>query len=113
MSLSARHSVVIAFPPPARPNPNRLSTRDRIEALRWAELARGYGYPRVVLESCDEAPDADLGDYLMVYRRDAVWASWGIGCVADGFMLWRPETGATIGHFATLGAALETILARS
>ena len=113
MSVSARHSVVIAFPPSARPNANRLSTRDRIEALRWAELARTFGYTRVIVESCAEALQPDLGDYVMVYRPDASWASWGVGCVDDGFMLWRPETGATIGHFATLGAALETILARS
>jgi hypothetical protein len=113
MSLPARDSTVIAFPPPARPAPNRLSMRERIEAMRWAEMARGFGYTRVVLESCVEALEPDLGDYVMVYRRDASWASWGVGCVDDGFMLWRPETGVTVGLFATLRAALENILALS
>jgi hypothetical protein len=113
MSLPARRSVVLTFPEPAPPAANRLSVRDRIEALRWADLARAFGYTRVVLESCAEALDPELGDFLMVYRRDASWAAWGVGCVEDGFMLWRPETGATVGFFATLRAALENILALS
>ena len=113
MSLSARDPVVIAFPPPARPVGNRLSMRDRIEALRWADAARAFGYTRVVLESGAEPREPELGDFLLAYWRDASWATWGVGCVEDGFMLWRPATGATVGRFATLRAALEKILALS
>jgi hypothetical protein len=110
MTHPARNSVVIAFPPPMRPIANRLSMRDRIEALRWADIARASGYTRVVLDTCAEATEPDLGDFLLVYRRDAAWASWGVGCVEDGFMLWSPGTGATVGRFTTLAAALEKIL---
>ena len=111
MSFPARDSVVIAFPPPARSDANRLTMRDRIEALRWAETARAFGYTRVVLDTSAAPREPDLGDFLLVYRRDAHWAAWGVGCVEDGFMLWCPATGATIGRFATLRAALEELLA--
>jgi len=113
MTLPARNSVVIAFPAPARPIANRFSTRDRIEALRWAEVARASGYTRVVLDTCAEALEPELGDFLLVYRRNANWASWGVGCVEAGFMLWSPATGATVGRFSTLAEALEKILALS
>jgi hypothetical protein len=113
MTLSARNSIILAFPAPARPIANRFSMRDRIEALRWAEAARASGYARVVLDTCAEALEPELGDFLLVYRRNAAWASWGVGCVEDGFMLWTSATGATVGRFATLTAALEKILALS
>jgi hypothetical protein len=113
MSLLAPKSVVVQFPAPVRPAANRFSMRDRIEALRWAEAARASGYTRVVLDTCAEALEPDLGDFMLVYRRDSNWASWGVGCVAEGFMLWSPATGVTVGGFSTLAAALEKILALS
>jgi len=109
----ASNSVVVRFPTPPRPAANRLSMRDRIEALSWAETIRQLGYTRVVFDTSAPELDPELGDFLLVYRRDAPWASWGVGCIEDGFMLWRPATGATIGWFPTLRGALENILALS
>jgi hypothetical protein len=113
MPVPARNAVVIPFPAPSRPVGNRLSVRDRIEALRWAETARAAGYTRVVLDTSAEQLAPELGDFLLAYRGDANWASWGVGCVEDEFMLWRPATGATVGRFSTLRAALDKILALS
>jgi len=111
MSSPATDPVVVQFPASARQAANRLSARDRIEALSWADTVRQFGYTRVVLDTSAPDLDPDLGDFLLVYRRDAPWASWGVGCVEDGFMLWRPASGATIGWFPTLRGALENILA--
>ena len=113
MHSPARNAIVIPFPPPSRPVGNRLSVRDRIEALRWADTAHRFGYTRVVLDTSAEQLEPELGDFLLAYRCNANWASWGVGCVDDGFMLWCPATGATVGQFATLRAALEKIQALS
>jgi hypothetical protein len=113
MSIPARDSVVVRFPAPARPVANRLSMRDRIEALSWADDIRQFGYTRIVFDTSAQELDPELGDFLLVYRRDAKWATWGVGCVEDRFMLWRPATGATVGWFPTLRDALDNILAMS
>ena len=121
MSVTTREAVIIPFPASARPiapasvRPvaNRLSARDRIEALSWADTAQQFGYTRVVLDADPGHREPEVGDFLLVYRGDADWASWGVGCDEDRFMLWRPATGATVGWFATLRASLETILSLS
>ena len=113
MTNPARNPVVVHFPAPARPIANRLSMRDRIEALSWADTSHRFGYTRVELDTSAPELDPELGDFLLVYRRDASWASWGVGCVEAGFMLWRPANGATIGLFPTLRGALDNILALS
>ncbi len=109
----AGNSVVVRFPQPARPVANRLSMRDRIEALSWADTIQRFGYTRVVLDTTAPERDPELGDFLLVYRRDVPWASWGVGCVEDGFMLWRPATGATVACYPTLRGALDNIVALS
>jgi hypothetical protein len=116
MSVSAATTTeaeVIPFPAaPARAS-NRMTVRDRIEALRWSDTAASLGYTRVLLDTSDHEGDLALGDFMLVYRQAANWAAWGVGCVADGFILWCPQTGATIARFKTLGAALERIQALS
>ena len=113
MSATTHEAVIIPFPPPVRPAANRLTARDRIEALRWADAARQFGYTRVVLDADPGQRAPEVGDFLLAYRSDTHWAAWGVGCVDDRFMLWRPTNGVTVGWFATLRAALETILALS
>ena len=113
MNAPARNAVVIPFPVPTRPVGNRFSMRDRMAALRWADTAREAGYTRVVLDTSGEEFEPHLGDFLLAYRRDAIWASWGVGCIDDGFMLWCPATGVTVGNYPTLIAALDKILTLS
>jgi hypothetical protein len=111
LSTATTEAEIIAFPtPPARVS-NRMTVRDRIEALRWSDTAATLGYTRVLLDTSDHDRDLELGDFMLVYRPGATWASWGIGCTTDGFMLWCPQTGVTIGRFKTLTAALERIQA--
>lgn len=104
---------IIPFPSRQAPAANRMSVRDRIEALRWADQAAEFGYSRVLLDTSEADSDIDLGDYLLVYRKDATFATWGIGCTGGGFMLWCPQTGVTVAQFRTLSAALERIRALS
>ncbi|MCW3474102.1 hypothetical protein [Limobrevibacterium gyesilva] len=105
---SATSAVILSFPPPARPT-NRFTARDRIEVLRWADSAREEGYTRVALDNSAQEDEPELGDFLLVYRRDALWASWGVGCCDGGFIVWRPADGTTTGWYPCLKKALAAI----
>jgi len=109
VSTAATDAEIIQFPAPAGRSSNRMTVRDRIEALRWSDTATELGYTRVLLDTSGQESMFDLGDFMLVYRNGANFASWGVGCTRDGFMLWLPRTGATIAHFSTLGEALQSI----
>ncbi len=104
---SPSNVVPFAARPPA---PNRFSVRDRAEALRWAEEARKYGYSRVVFDTVCERFNEEPGDFILIYKRDAVWASWGIGCGPKHLTLWRSSTGVTVGRFATMRETLAAVM---
>jgi hypothetical protein len=113
ISTATADAEIIPFPAPAIRSPNRMTARDRIEALRWSNSAAELGYTRVLLDTSGQEGAFDLGDFMLVYRRGMNWATWGVGCTHDGFMLWSPRTGATIDHFPTLTEALQRIQALS
>ncbi|MDE2197638.1 MAG: hypothetical protein KGJ41_01340 [Rhodospirillales bacterium] len=99
---------VIPFPVPAG-RARRLSARDRIHAASWAVTARQSGFSRVVIHTDLPDDDPELGDFLLIYRDGALWASWAVGCAAHGFTVWRPATGVTVGWFPNLLQALESL----
>ena len=113
VSTAATEAEIIEFPSPTPRNPNRMTVRDRIEALRWSDTAAEFGYSRVLIDTSEHEDRLELGDFMLVYRQGANWASWGVGCTRDGFMLWSPRTGTTVAHFGTLGEALNRIQALS
>jgi hypothetical protein len=113
LSTAATEAEIIEFPSPTRRNANRMTVRDRIEALRWSDTAAEFGYSRVLIDTSEHEDRLELGDFMLIYRQGANWASWGVGCTREGFMLWHPQTGATIAHFGTLADALRRIQALS
>ena len=113
LSTAATEAEIIQFPTSPRRNANRMTVRDRIEALRWTDTATTLGYSRVLIDTSEHEDRLELGDFMLVYRQGANWASWGIGCTREGFMLWHPQTGETIAHFPTLAEALGRIQALS
>jgi hypothetical protein len=96
---------IIPFPQ-ARTQGNRLTARDRIEALRWMDSS---GYTRISFDSSGAWGNPELGDFLLIYRRNAGWSSWAVGCCDGGFTVWRPATGATVGWFPRIKDALASI----
>ena len=90
---------------------DRLTWRERAEAIRWGEVARSRGVRRVAVYDAP-ADDLDLGDFLLIYENGLLWASWGIGLVAGAFEVWPQATMQTVGRFETLREALESILLR-
>jgi len=90
----------------------RFSLRDRVTVHDWMLRVAGI-YGRMLVERADGLGHAEPGDYLLIYRRDSAWASWGIGCGIDGYLLWETIRGATVGIFPTLHTALAEIIAQS
>ena len=109
MSASPHASaIVVPFARPLRAT-NRMAARDRIDALEWASRARSIGYTRVAFDSGAADDEPELGDFMLIYARDALWASWGVGCCDGGFIVWRPADGATLSWHPTIIRALATL----
>ncbi len=103
--LDRESGHVLTFPPLAAQR-NRLSMRDRMQLLRWAECSERHGFTRIVFDTASERSGHEPGDYVLIYERDALWASWGIGCADSALTLWNASTGVTIGSYATMTEAL-------
>jgi hypothetical protein len=96
---------IIPFPIVPRSR-NELSARHRAEALNWINTS---SYARISFDSSRAWGNPELGDFMLIYRRDAGWSSWGVGCCDGGFMVWCPATSATLGWFTGLSEALGAI----
>ncbi len=104
-------SRVVPFVRHDLPN-NELLMRDRIELLRWTDAAHAGGWRRVALHHREAQDDPEtVGDFVLVYGDDPAWAEWGVARSRGRYLVWRPASGRTIGEFATLLEALETIYA--
>jgi len=88
-----------------------LTVRERIAALQWADAARPYGVRAVHIHDPEPGDDPNVGSFLLIYCDNALWARWGSSVGGGRFEVWRPASGATVGRFATLDEALETIQA--
>jgi len=99
---------IIPFARPVQPV-NRMTSRDRIDALEWAETGRAAGYTRIAFDSSASGDEPELGDFMLIYKRDAMWASWGVGCCDGGFIVWRPADGATQSWHPSIRLALASI----
>jgi hypothetical protein len=109
MALS-EHAGAVIIPFPIRaPRSHRLTLRDRIAILAWDEAARLAGYDRVVIRERQPQDDPHIGDYLSVYRAGESWAAWGLARQGWTLRVWRCATGADIGDFPSIEAALAAI----
>ena len=101
-------AIILPFAPPTRSD-NRMTRDDRREALNWADKARGMGYTRVAFDNSAGDDEPELGDFMLIYAREAMWASWGVGCCDGGFIVWRPADGQTLSWHYSIRRALATI----
>jgi hypothetical protein len=88
---------------------HRFSVRERILALEWAEASRALGFSRLMIEPAAECGDGEIREFMLIYTGDTSWASWGVGCGADGLTVWQSAWGNTIGVFESLRAAFSVI----
>jgi hypothetical protein len=100
---------IIAFVP-RQHRAGRMSEHDRRDAQSW--LARST-YAHVAFEPCSDRDNPELGDFLLIYRSEATWASWGVGCAGQGLIVWDSITSETLGWFQTMRDALNAIPAAS
>ncbi len=83
----------------------RFSWRDRLRAAAWENQARRFGLARVVVEH-----GAEQGDFMLIYREGSPWAVYGVGLELDRYIVWQQATGATLGVFDELEAALAAVI---
>jgi hypothetical protein len=81
-----------------------------MEALRWADDAETHGYTRIVFDSACERSGHEAGDFILIYARNAMWASWGIASREGELTLWRASNGATVGTFPTMQQTLQAVM---
>jgi len=94
----------------------RFTALDRITAHHWQQHAAESGYAKVEFGTVDDPGDAELGEYLLIYRRDIPWAQWGVNCVDGGYEAWSARCNAKLGdaklgRFSRLQDALDAIIA--
>ena len=88
----------------------RFSVRDRIAVGAWQLEAGLAGYGRVAFDDATGVSEEERGEYLLIYKRGDEWARWGIGCGANGYLLWDAIRGVTVGVFPAIVTALATVL---
>jgi hypothetical protein len=110
LAHAAPEAIIIPFPA-AEFRQNRLTMRDRMRALAWAETARKLGYHRVVIRERHPEDDPQIGDHLAIYRAGEPWAAWGIARHGASLRVWRCATGADLGDFDTIDEALDAVAA--
>jgi hypothetical protein len=91
------------------PRGNRLTVTDRIQAAQWEA---SHAYPagaRLEIHDrrWDDAPE--VGDYIGIYRADDRWAVWGVARNGATITVWHGPSGADLGSFNTMAAALAAV----
>ena len=82
---------------------------DRLAVHAWTVESGAAEFGRISFEKADGLSQPGPREYMLFYGRNSVWASWGIGCVRDGYMLWQANRGITIGRYKTLRQALDEL----
>jgi hypothetical protein len=101
-------AVLLPFIRPDR-TANRMTARDRIEAHDWHNSPAAAGYTRIAVDNSASEGEPELGDFLLLYTPDKLWARWGVGCCDGGFIVWRPGDGTTLGWYPSMRAALAAV----
>ncbi len=107
-AIQTNTAVILPFVRPTRSG-NRMTLRDRMDAMEWQNGARALGYTRVAYDSSATDDEPELGDFMLIYTPDNQWAVWGIGCCDGGFIVWRPSDGVTLSWHSTMARALDSI----
>ena len=76
----------------------------------WQERASKAGYDRMVIHDRDEGDASEVGNFLSVYLRGQAWSRWGFARGGACIRAWCCLTGADVGEFDSLNAALTAVL---
>lgn len=102
------NATVVAFRP--RVQAAGLTLRDRLDIASWREPAQHCGYDRLTIHERLAGDPPDVDSYLSVYPRGEPWSRFGVARVAGQVIAWYCRTGADIGRFPSVAAALLTLL---
>ena len=109
MHTAASTATILRFRAPPPPPPHRFSPRERLVLAMWEPQVLEYGLARAVLHAPVADCDPSYGEFVLIYRDGTPWAEYGVGREGHGYIAWRPATGATLGRFEDLEAALAAV----
>jgi hypothetical protein len=92
---------------------NRLTMRDRIQALEWAANHASPAGARLEIHGqlFDDAPE--IGDYVGIYRAHDQWLVWGAARNGAAITVWHGPSGSDFGAFDTMKDALAALCVNS
>lgn len=97
----------------SRHQKNRLTMRDRIQALEWAANYANPAGARLEIHGqlFEDAPD--IGDYIGIYRAHDQWLVWGAARDGAAITVWHGPSGNDFGAFDTMKDALAALCVNS
>jgi hypothetical protein len=87
-----------------------LTLTDRIEVIRWQEVARQAGYDRMVIHDRSEGDPTEVGTFLSIYGSGEVWSRWAFARRGAEIHAWCAISLVDIGVFSTMSEALAAVL---
>lgn len=108
-SFQSEVDNVVAFRPRAAAVPG-LTAADLAEAFQWREALTGQGYDRILVHEREFGDPPEFGSFLSLYRTGEPWARWSIARAGDNLTAWCCLTGADIGVFDSVTAALQVAI---
>ena len=108
ITLQRPSAQILPFAP-RHPQTNRFTITDRIQAVQWeASHANPAGaFLDIHNRRPDDAPE--VGDYIGIYRAYDRWAVWGVARDGAKITVWHGPSGADLGSFSTMAAALAAV----
>ena len=85
-----------------------FTTSDRIALFTWYSQDNSQ-YAHMVIEDGTPGGTPDQGSYALLYPVGSQFAHWGLNRGPGGILLWRCSTGAALGTFSTMSAALGSL----
>lgn len=108
-----RTATVFAFPTATRPPPGTVAqgftVADRVALQGWSTRAALIGYSRVVIEPGMPGAAPDRASYALIYERNDPWSRWGLAREHGRIVAWCSRTGADLGEWDTMAAALAAL----
>lgn len=103
------HLTLVYSRTPSSAEKPTFTSHDLIALTCWKQRADAHGYRRILLEGGSEDGGPEEGSYVLIYAPGCEWATWGLSRADAEIVVWHCGTGADLGRFATMLAALDSL----
>ena len=115
--LDRPSAKILPFPArpvlPGRTQKNRLTMRDRIQALEWAASHANPAGARLEIHGQLFGDAPEMRDYIGIYRAHDQWLVWGAARNDAAITVWHGPSGSDLGAFESMEDALGALCMNS